>query len=276
MYPDAYKELTPVVYGEKAVKKLPIDLGPHQTCIVMHWHERIELLYVYEGELILQIGDRPFTVKAGQVGIVNPCQLHAIRTEEHAVRFDALMFEIAHFCNDTSATRQHLEPLHRMDVALVNVTDDPEVLDSVKRLVCLLDDEQAPALTAIGEVYRLLGWLTQRCCTAPRAVHTTDKKFGTVLQYINQHFTEPLSTCQLSRLFSYNEAYFCRQFKRLTGLTVSAHLRILRMEQAQNLLRTTNLGIAAIAARCGFTDPEYFTNCFTRQYGCSPTAFRRQ
>lgn len=276
MYPNAYKELTPVVYGEKAVKRLPIFLRPHETCIVTHWHERVELLYVYEGELTLQIGDQPLTVGAGQLGIVNPCQLHAIRTEEHPAHFDAVMFDPAHFLNDTATTRRQLEPLIRQDAVLPNATDCPSVLCAAAQLIASLEDPDTPPLTAIGDVYRLLGYLTRLSVATRSAASATSRKFGAVLQYINEHYAEPLSTGQLCRLFNYNEAYFCRQFKRLTGLTVSAHLRILRLEQAQALLRETDLSIAVISARCGFANPEYFAGCFTRQYKCSPTAFRRQ
>ena len=42
---DANKELTPVLYGESAVKILkPIAFSKNAPCFRMHWHERIELL----------------------------------------------------------------------------------------------------------------------------------------------------------------------------------------------------------------------------------------
>jgi AraC-like DNA-binding protein len=34
-----------------------------------------------------------------------------------------------------------------------------------------------------------------------------------------------------------------------------------------------NRNITEIAYKVGFNDPKYFTRCFTRQYGCSPSAF---
>lgn len=277
MRPDAYKELTPVIYGKKAIKWLPaMHLQPEHTCFTMHWHERLELLYMHEGALELQLGSEPVTAHAGQLVIINPCQLHAARTGQVGAKYDVVMFDLSHFLNATAAVQHCLPPLIQRDTAFINVTDDPDVLRAVSDLIALQRDTDRHPLCAIGEVYRLLGLLSQRCAAGRPAVHTADEKISTVLTYISGHFTEELSTGELSRRFSYNESYFCRLFKRVTGLTVSAYIRILRLELAQKLLKEPDWDIAVIAARCGFSDAGYFTNCFTRQFGLSPTAFRRQ
>ena len=43
---DGYKELEPVVYGEKGIKFLKTVNSPGAMCFIIHWHERIELLHV--------------------------------------------------------------------------------------------------------------------------------------------------------------------------------------------------------------------------------------
>jgi AraC-like DNA-binding protein len=49
-----------------------------------------------------------------------------------------------------------------------------------------------------------------------------------------------------------------------------------RLNNAKNLLATSNLSVAAIARRVGYDDPAYFTRLFTHRVGSSPTQFRNQ
>ncbi len=277
MRPDAYKELTPIIYGQNAIKWLPrLQVPSGGTCFTMHWHERLELLYIHEGEIDLHLGGEQMTAGAGQLAIINPCQLHAARAGRQAACYDVIMFDISHYLNGTAVVQHYLSPLVERDTAFVNLTEDPDVLQAVTHLIELQKAENRNPMYSIGEVYRLLALLVERCSTGRQAVYVADKKFGMVLDYINNHFTEKVSADTLSRQFSYNESYFCRLFKRMTGLTVSAYVRILRLELAQKLLRESDADMAVIAAACGFADPWYFTNCFTKQFGLPPTAFRRQ
>ena len=74
---DAYKELTPVIYGENAVKYLYLEHpAPQELCFAMHWHERMELLYVQSGSLELHAQEGRYTVRAGQTAVLAPRQMH--------------------------------------------------------------------------------------------------------------------------------------------------------------------------------------------------------
>ena len=127
----------------------------------------------------------------------------------------------------------------------------------------------------VGLVYRLLGLLCTHCLVERPTLTASTHRFNEVLDHIRSHYGEPIRTADLCRLFHYNEAYFCRLFRQMTGMTVSTYLRTLRMEQAQTLLRNSTLDVAAVAAACGYPDPRYFTATFTAQYGLSPTAYRK-
>ena len=46
---DGYKELTPVIYGENAIKYLYTEQkkAEGEICFLLHWHDRMELTYVF-------------------------------------------------------------------------------------------------------------------------------------------------------------------------------------------------------------------------------------
>ena len=60
-----------------------------------------------------------------------------------------------------------------------------------------------------------------------------------------------------------------------TGQSTSQFIRNYRLSVAKKLLldNWANSNITEIAYKVGFNDPKYFTRCFTRQYGCSPSSY---
>ena len=42
-----------------------------------HWHEEMQLIYVDEGSLSLTVGNRSAELHAGDMQVINPCEVHA-------------------------------------------------------------------------------------------------------------------------------------------------------------------------------------------------------
>lgn len=277
MNTDHYKETTPVIFGKKGVKHLRFSVEePGYICFSVHWHNRMELLRVQSGMLKVQIGDVSLQLEPNQLAIINPGQLHTGFCLTPHTTYDVLMFDLNDFRNNTAATRQYLDPVLEGHVVFQNRTDQSDVLLATTELLQLLQDESQHPLMTVGQVYRLFGMLYRHCAVEQGYFHAPDPRFEQVLTFINTHYTEPISSGLLSRQFSYSEAYFCRLFKRMTGLTLSEYLRILRLEYAQQLLKQPQLSVADIADRCGFTDTAYFCHCFRRQFSQTPTSFRQR
>ena len=59
------------------------------------------------------------------------------------------------------------------------------------------------------------------------------------------------------------------------GLPAGQFIRNYRLNMAKELLsaKTGNRNITEIAYAVGFNDPKYFTRCFTKMYGVSPSAY---
>jgi DNA-binding response OmpR family regulator/anti-sigma regulatory factor (Ser/Thr protein kinase) len=67
-----------------------------------------------------------------------------------------------------------------------------------------------------------------------------------------------------------------RKIKALTGKSTIQLVTEIRLHKAEQLLRTTRLNISEIAYACGYTDPAYFAQVFSRQYACSASEFREK
>jgi transcriptional regulator GlxA family with amidase domain len=60
------------------------------------------------------------------------------------------------------------------------------------------------------------------------------------------------------------------------GISPSAYRQGLRIDNAKNLLSSTELPISEVGILCGFSDSLYFSRIFRQKTGCSPTEYRRK
>lgn len=63
-------------------------------------------------------------------------------------------------------------------------------------------------------------------------------------------------------------------FKRMHNRTVADHIRNVRLERAEQLIRTTDLNISEVVYTVGLTSRSYFSKIFKEKYGCSPKYYK--
>ena len=64
-----------------------------------------------------------------------------------------------------------------------------------------------------------------------------------------------------------------RKIKALTNLSITEFIRNIRLKKAAQLLASGNQSISEVAYEVGFSDPNYFTKCFVKLYGQTPSEF---
>lgn len=80
---------------------------------------------------------------------------------------------------------------------------------------------------------------------------------------------------QLAESMKISRTQLTKKLKEETGLTVSQLLKDYRLNIAREILtqKSGNRNITEIAYSVGFNDPKYFTRCFTKKYGISPSGY---
>jgi transcriptional regulator GlxA family with amidase domain len=99
----------------------------------------------------------------------------------------------------------------------------------------------------------------------------------TVLQaqvWLQEHLSEPVRLTRVARQLGLSARTLNRRFKLATGLSPQAYLQTLRVTQAKDLLRHSNLTVGEIAWQTGLQDVSYFGQLFRRHTGMAPMAYR--
>ena len=94
--------------------------------------------------------------------------------------------------------------------------------------------------------------------------------------YIAGHCGDAVSLGETARAMHVSTFYFCKIFKKATGLTFTDYLGRVRVEKAKNLLLNPHLRVSEIAYTVGFQSLTHFNRIFRKITGEAPTVFREE
>ena len=246
-------------------------------------HEAVEIKYFVEGTSTLIVGSRTVPVRKGDVVVINPYEFHAtVDTGADTGKYHLLMVPLDFLEGlgiDGLALRGPLLAERRSFPTLFR---DDRALGGVMERIAEEYTARAPghAVVLQGLVVELFGLLLRAGLTggAPETASGTLRSYRAVepaLRYIRDHYAEPVSVDGLAGLCRISKPYFCRVFRAVTGKTATEYLRDYRLNVADTLLGNTDLSVAQTAARCGFSDENYFCRRYRKTFGLSPGKRRR-
>jgi AraC-like DNA-binding protein len=199
-----------------------------------------------------------------------------IHPETLGARFERYLEAVAIHCGyRMEAAKTHLEVgFDRMAEAL----QSGGALDA-KTLTGLSDGlersvDAARTLDELFAAYRL--GIADLAAAATRPVSARHERgLRAALDYMRQHYAEPLRAATVARVAGLSPKYFSRLFREREGTTFEAALLGLRLERAKSLLDDSDLPIERVARLSGFGSSQYFCRVFKRAERRTPLDYRR-
>lgn len=97
----------------------------------------------------------------------------------------------------------------------------------------------------------------------------------TCMNFIRTHVNEPIALRNVAGAVHRSESYVMKLFRTELGFHVGAYITRCKLEEARSMLIYTDKHLAEISAYLCFSSQSYFQNVFKKQYGMTPTKFRR-
>lgn len=94
--------------------------------------------------------------------------------------------------------------------------------------------------------------------------------------YVEKNYHENISLKSIASKFYMNPVYLGQLFKKTFGVYFKEYLLTLRIDEAKNLLRKTDLRVYEIAEKVGFGSTDYFVTQFEKVSKMTPTEYRNQ
>lgn len=97
------------------------------------------------------------------------------------------------------------------------------------------------------------------------------------IEYINNNVgNEKLNTNAVAEHLGVSRTQLWRVFKSVSSKSLGDYIKDIRMQKASSMLKTGKYRISDIAFEVGYTDPRYFSRCFTKEFGLSPSEYAKK
>ena len=103
---------------------------------------------------------------------------------------------------------------------------------------------------------------------------TEDAIINRCQEWAALNYKQPAPVQALVKLSGLPSRTFDRRFKSSTGMTPLDYVHALRLEEAKQMLETSDLPIEEIASETGYEDTSFFGRLFRRKVGLTPNQYR--
>ena len=97
------------------------------------------------------------------------------------------------------------------------------------------------------------------------------------LRYVKDNYMNELKLSDIAKVLSVSAEHLCREFKKATGFGFCEYLTMLRLQNAEFMLKNEpGKSVSAVAYACGFNDSNYFSYKFKKTYGVTPRFVKKR
>ena len=250
-----------------------------------HWHHSLEILLIESGGMTVTLNDARLSLHAQDFVLINSGDLHSTNCPEHSrVRVLQIPYPFL---------KQNIPEYDRLRFRS-GPCGAPGTDAAFRHLLRSLqgcretDGFSAPSISSSARSLHfksLLYELLSLCVSSyllPEAEReqslsdTERARLITVTDYVNAHYSEPVSLRGAAAAVALNPEYFCRFFKKNMGMTFLEYVSQVRFSHVCQDILHTDQSVTDILSRHGFTNYKLFRRMFRVTYGCTPSAKRRE
>ena len=245
------------------------------------WHEHLEIRYVLSGEIDFVCNSKSYNAKAGDIIVINPCERHMNRISNFSItRYNSIIIDIQEkytgFLFD-----KYFAPIMYGIYKFPNVITDSRLQKMVIELFDILSkSDKINIIRAYSMFLQIVFYLEnekKQFNATNKKITNSQKRHSEIvdiaLEYIFKHYAEQINLIDIAETCFITEAHLCRIFKKETGKSPVNFIIDFRINKAIIFMTNSELNIADVAEKCGFTDGAYFSRCFKKRMGMSPSEY---
>lgn len=243
---------------------------------LMHTHKCAELFFCVHGRGKFHTPERTFDVKKDDLVVINAEAEHAESSmPAHPLEYLVLGVQGINFHFDNAESDGRYGVLHfdqyREDLLFYLQTILREVdtkplgyCDMCQRILEIL----------LIHIQRIANVTISTENAASEKMHSSNRTCAMIHQYIDEHFSEPITLDDLAQMVHINKYHLVRTFQKEYGTTPINYLIETRLRESRFMLENTDYSTSQIVSLLGFSSPSYFSQCFRRRENMSPSQYR--
>jgi AraC-like DNA-binding protein len=248
----------------------------------LHYHDFLEIYYHAEGDCDYIIDSRIYTLKHGDIVLINNQRLHraVIKDMTKPYRRFVLWLEYNYLEAllggkieyNTMIGKESRTEIFRLP------GQQSEEIELIFRKMCRESEVMDFASSYLQESYLsqlllLFCRYSQNSQSVEETTFENDEMIQSIMDYIDQHYMEPITLDMIAQHFFMNKYHLMRKFKKHTRMTIMDYCKKRRLIIARNYLME-GARIQDIYKLSGFDDYSNFFRAFKSAYQMSPRDYK--
>lgn len=240
-----------------------------------HVHRAMELGLVLEGDGVVRLGERKFTIRKGSLFFLNSNEPHQIlATNQNGIKVAYLQMASS-FCNEYLSCFRNLEVLGNN---LTDILTPAQLKELTGLMVQTMTDYMAErsdlyglhCICSICQLYsRLLELVPYQKMTETAYLARNKKmaRLSRITEYIDQNYSEKITLTQLAEQEQVTTTYLSHFIRDNLHMTFQEYVSSVRFERALKLLRDTSMCLTDVSVVSGFSDVKYLSRMLESYFG---------
>ena len=253
-----------------------------------HWHTEIEIGYIEEGTVLLESGNRKYTLTKGDLFFINTNVLHAMRnqTPTHSSVFRAIAFDSSVISSNTDSIyyKRYLHPIiHSTNFRDFIWKSDADFFPKLEHIIRNTweiirhepEDYEISVRNLLSDYFAVLSHVHQADSVSSSSVNLLlEDRVQIILNYIHANYSKNITLDDLAMVANVSKSEVLRCFKSIINISPIKYLKNFRLQNAAYMLKNSSYSIQTIYELCGFDSNSYFSKSFKEIYLCSPREYR--
>ncbi len=250
-----------------------------------HWHDDIELLYIFDGEMNYDVNGHKYLLQKGDTIFINSRQLHyGYDNQKRECEFMVILIHPELFKASNHLYRRFVYPVlhYATDIVIIPQSDPsgPKLSELFYQVrLCHQIRESCHEFRLLGFFHEIWS-LIYKCCDIEEHIASGRENPDIQMQkqmvsYIYKHYQEHITLTDIAAAGMVSRSKCCKIFQKYLSQSPVSFLNDYRLEISCNLLSDTTFSITQIATSCGFNHLSYYSKMFLQRYGCTPNVFRK-
>lgn len=253
-------------YYERSETDGKFENGPR----TQHYHNLFEIYFLESGSCNYFIDNKSYEVLRGDIILIPEGVIHntMYKNEPHS--------RMLINCSGRFIPASVISVIPSM----IYLYRNPEITDQVYGLFKKIENEYIQSDEFSSDILccytHMLFFLLARNKNKCTKVQSSNAYIETIIRYIQKNYSTDISLSKTAKMYSVSPEHLSRTFKKETGFGFCEYVTLVRLQQAEQVLRHANgTSISEIAYACGFNDSNYFSQKFKNAYGFPPSKLKK-
>ncbi|MDD7305188.1 MAG: AraC family transcriptional regulator [Peptoniphilaceae bacterium] len=254
--------------------------------VLTHWQDNVEVIKIDEGDMNCMVNSEKFTIRKGNICIINKKQLHRIScADENGCTFKNLFIDPSFFTANKKIYDKYIDPILNNDnVSQIIVNSNTSLNKEINKLIdeiYYLEKEKPLCYELSVIAYIHLMFKEIYCYIKTKKIANKKSSSDIVLfmkmtSFIYENFSEKISLDDIASVANISRSKCSNIFKKYADNSPIEFLNLYRLEVSIEKLINNDQQISEMALECGFGQQSYYNKLFLREYKITPSEYRRK